>query len=207
MTKCWGNPCEGDSFCFTEFGSYVKSLKVSSEDYLNYLEPIYGNAMFMGALNWKYGNGEYTEMIGPQGKGQIDFNDFEFIDGKFNFKVTKVNLWHDGKELTGIQFFYAMSGTTKTPGQKLATMNQYTKQETLVLEEGEYINTAFVKVSNCINYLTIITNTGKSISAGNPGTGTAYLAKAKEGFQFGAVGGGYCNSIQQIQFYGIDIDS
>lgn len=200
FTKTWGNPLEGESFTFGLNGYYVKALKLGVTDYVNYMEPVYENEMFVTAQRLAFSNnGKFTNMLGKSRSNSEGFDDWDWVSGKFNYQVAEVKIWHNGQFVFGIQFSYHLDGTKKTPGKHCADVNGL-KAETLVLNENEHINKILVRAGDWVDHITLITDQGRTLSAGGNG-GAAYLAVAPENHHFVAVGGSTGNFLDTLQIF------
>jgi len=200
LTKVWGNPLEGESFTFGLNDHYIKSLKLGVSDHLNYLEPVFENQMFVNAQKLAFSNnGKFTTEIGKKSNNSEGFDDWDWVGNKFNYQVAEVKLWHDGNYVYGVQFHYHLDGTKKTPGKHCAEANGL-KAESLVLNEGEHITKILVRAGNWIDHITLVTDQGRTVSAGGHG-GAAYLAVAPEFHHFVAVGGSTGNHLDTLQLF------
>jgi len=157
--------------------------------------------LWLGSRPWVFANqGKFTETIVKQSvKGDEEFNDWDWLDGKFNFRVSKVTLWHDRNTVSGVQFHYELDGTTKSPGKHCGENNNL-KSEVLTLDEGEYVTVILVKQGQWLNYLHIQTNKGKSISGGS-NNGETFVARVPDGNQFVCAFGEFANSFRKLGFY------
>jgi hypothetical protein len=196
LTKVWGNPCEGDPWTFGLNGSYIKAFTFGTEEYLTYATPVYEDEAFVTAQRMVLSPSQkFTTMLGSPDKNCENFDDFDWIKDKFNFSVGEIKLWHDGNYVYGVQFYYLLDGTKKTPGKHCADGNL--KTETLQLVEDEHITKILVRSGQWIDHITFITDKGRKISAGGHG-GAAHLIVAPPGHQFISVSGSHSNVLRQI---------
>jgi hypothetical protein len=198
-TKVWGNPLEGDSFTFSLQGYFVKALKLGVGEYLQYLEPVFENEMYVNAKKLDFSNnGKFTNTLGKMRNGGESFEDYDWISSKFNYQVAEVKLWHDGTYVHGIQFYYNLDGTKKTPGKHCTESN--VKCETLTLGDDEHVVKILVRAGDWIDHITLITDKGRSISAGGSG-GQAYVAVAPQYNHFIAVNGSISKCLDTVTFF------
>ncbi len=198
--KSWGNPYHGKEFRFTKDNHIITALKVRASTAIDFIIPVYA----VDALPWPISNlGNFTEHVRPSVKGDEEYNDFEWLSDKFNYKIAKVSLWHDNQTLQGIQFHYEMDGTLKSPGQHVAETNDHTKKLVLQNDQDEYLVSALVNHGQSwINYIKLTTNKGKSLEAGNPNApGAVFLAHAKQNQQIIAVKGELNQSYRKLGFF------
>jgi hypothetical protein len=200
MTKTWGNPCEGDSFSFKMDRNYIKSLKFGVTDYVNYLEPVYEDIMFAGAIRLPFSqNGKFTEQLGKMRNNSEGFEDWDWISNKFNYTVAEIKIWHNGTYVYGVQFLYGLDGTKKTPGKHCAEANGL-KCESLILNEGEHITKILCRSGHWVDFLGFFTDQGRVLAAGGNGGG-CHLTVVPDGHQFVAVGGSTGTYLDTIQFF------
>lgn len=178
ITKTWGYPLGGQEFSFFKSGSIISALKIRASHGVEYIAPAYE----LDLIVWEVlslGGENVTKELKQSVKGDEEFNDFEFLRDKFNYKVKKVSLWDDGKYLNGIQFHYEMDGVLKSPGQHTADSNSNPKKKIIELSEGEFLESALALYSNdWISYLCLATNKGQKLEAGNKESqGNMYLLK------------------------------
>jgi hypothetical protein len=200
LTKTWGNPLEGEPFTFGFEQHYIKALKLGVAEYLTYIEPVVEHEMFVNAQRLDFVASEkYTPTLGKQKNNSEGFDDYEWIDGKFNYAIAEAKIWHDGTSVYGIQFSYHLDGTKKTPGKHCAEANGL-RVETLVLNEDEHIVKILVRAGEWIDHITLVTDQGRQLSAGGNG-GVAYLASVPEYHQFVAIGGSTGQHLDTLQLY------
>jgi hypothetical protein len=200
MTKTWGNPCEGESFTCGLNGNYIQSVRVAASEYITYIEPLLQDEIFVTALRWPFSdNGKYTTSLGKVHNDSEGFDDWDWLQSKFNYAVGEVKIWHDGTYIYGVQFFYLLDGMKKSAGKHCADGNGL-KAESLVLNEGEHINKILCKAGHWIDSIIIFTDQGRQLKAGGNG-GQAYLAIAPEGHHFVAFGGALGNHLHSLNVY------
>jgi len=200
MTKTWGNPLDGEGFTFGFQGMYIKALKLGVSIYLNYLEPVYEEEVFLNAKRIEFSNnGKFTTLVGHSRSNTEQFDDWDWLSSKFNYAVAEVKVWHDSKYVHGIQFLYHMDGAKKTPGKHCTDANGL-KCESLILNEGEHISKVLIRAGEWIDHVSLFTDHGRSIKAGGNG-GNAYLAVVPEGHQFVAAGGNIGGHMDSIQLF------
>ena len=189
QTKTWGNPTTGNSFFFRGDNSYIKALKVRAGKAIEYLEPIYGDATFVFAKKWPLLK-DQTDNVGFAVKGTEEFNDWEWVQDKFNIRVSKVSVWGNSNFVTGVQFHYELDGTTKSPGMHMADDDNSSKK-VLNNEEGDYIEKVYAKVNpEGLAYIIFITKKGNKLEAGNKNAnGEGYLVVAPQDFQIISIRG------------------
>jgi len=144
-------------------------------------------------------NGKFTTEIGKKKNNSEGFDDWDWLSSKFNYQVAEVKIWHDGKNVYGVQFHYGLDGTKKTPGKHAAEANGI-RAESLVLNEGEHITKILVRVSDHIEHITLVTDQGRQVSAGGNG-GSPFLAVAPEFHHFVAVGGSTGAFLDTLQLF------
>jgi len=198
-TKVWGNPLEGDSFTFGLQNYYIKALKLGVGEYLQYMEPVWEHEMYVGAKKLEFSNnGKFTNTLGKLRNGGESFEDFDWISGKFNYQVAEVKLWHDGQAVHGIQYYYTLDGTKKTPGEHCSEGN--VKCETLTMGDDEHVVKVLIRAGDWIDHITLITDKGRSISGGGQG-GNAYIAVAPQDNHFMAVNGSISKCLDTVTFF------
>lgn len=199
-TKVWGNPLVGNTFHFKSEGLYIKAIKAKASAGVDYLEPVYGDKLFIGAQPWAFSNnGKFTVDLRGRVGGDDEFTDWDWVESKFNYLVNKVSLWHDNQTVKGIQFHYELDGTIKSPGQHVADQNSNTVKEVLVLEADEYLEKALIKITNeWVTFFLLVTNKGRTIGGGNRNVGQTYLAVVPQGHRIVALNGHFGSSIRQL---------
>jgi len=198
-TKVWGNPLEGNKFTFGWQGYYVKALKMGVGEFLQFLEPVLENEMYVTAQKLNFStNGKFTNTLGKLRNGGESFEDQDWLKGKLNFTVNEVKIWHDGQAVHGIQYYYNLDGTKKTAGKHCSEGN--VKCETLTLAEGEHVVKILIRAGDWIDSITLITDQGRSISGGGNG-GNAYLAVAPQYTHFTAVNGSISKCLDTVTFF------
>ena len=105
----------------------------------------------------------------------VPFSDEHFIrkstEGSGIPKLKKISLWEsssNGKFVTGIACVWQGG---ETSSHLAATASGTDPVSTLELGPGEYVKSVSIRTGALVDYLEIQTSLGKSISAGNPGTG------------------------------------
>ena len=78
-----------------------------------------------------------TETLGNRNSSSVSFDDFDYLSGKFNYRLCEVKINHDGKYIVGIQTVYEMDGQKKSPGSHQGNANS--SSASLYLYEGEYL--------------------------------------------------------------------
>ena len=200
LTKTWGNPCEGEAFTCGLNGNFIKSLKVAVSEYVNYIEPILEDEIFLTATRWPLSdNGRYTTSLGKLRGDSEGFDDWDWLQSKFNYAIAEVKVWHDGQYVYGVQFHYHLDGMKKNPGKHCADANGL-RAESLVLNEGEHINKILCKSGEWIDSIILFTDQGRQLKAGGPG-GKAYIAVAPQGHHFVAFGGSTGSHLDTLNVY------
>jgi Jacalin-like lectin domain len=201
-TRVWGSPTDGEAFNFSADNSYIKSMKVRASNFVEYLEPVYGNIFFLGAKPWQVSNqAKISEHFCGPTKGDEEFTDFEWVQDKFNYNVAKVTVWFDPSFITGIQFHYGVDGTVKSPGQHLADNGQANKKAVLELAEGEFISSVFVKYAGFLTFIQVSTTKGNSLTVGNAPNGDGYLFNVPNGHQIVATSGEFGTAIRRLRLH------
>jgi len=199
-TKVWGNPLEGESFTFGLNDYFIKALKLGVGEYLQYMEPIYEHVMYATAQKLPFSNnGKFTTTVGKARNNGESFDDWDWLSAKFNYQIAEVKMWHDGKFVYGIQFFYNLDGTKKTAGKHCAEVNGL-RTETLSLAEDEHITKVLIRAGDWVDHITLLTDQGRSLSAGGSG-GKGYIAVTPQSHHFVAVGGSTSGHLDSISFY------
>ncbi len=200
LTKTWGNPCEGESFTCGLNGNFVQSVKLGVSEYINYIEPLLEDEVFVTASRWAFSeHGKYTVALGKLNGDSEGFDDWDWLQAKFNYALAEVKIWHDGKFVYGIQFHYHLDGMKKTPGKHCADANGL-KAESLVLNEGEHITKILGRGGNWVDGITLFTDQGRQLKAGGSG-GKAYIAVAPEGHHFVCFGGSTGGHLDSLNVY------
>lgn len=185
QTKVWGNPIHGNQFIFKGPNSYIQALKVRAFDYVDYLEPVYGDATYLFAKAWPFAqDNKFTENVGFSQGGSEEFNDWDWLNDKFNYRVAKCSLWGNSQFVTGAQLHYEIDGTLKSPGMHLCD-NDEDKKTVLALDNDEILERLTAKVTpQGITYLCFTTNKGRTVESGNKNSnGDTYIAKVPENKQ------------------------
>lgn len=185
LTKVWGNPFDGEPFKLGQPGHLLRSLKLGVTNFLSFVEASFVDELAIFAKKVEFNNG-YSQEFGKRSGGD-DFDDHEWIKGKFNYSIAEVKIWHDGKSVFGIQFFYAMDGTRKTPGNHLVFANNLLT-ESLTLTDDDWIEKVYVRAGTWIDGITIVSKNGKRLTAGGSG-GDVYAITAADGKHIVAFGG------------------
>ena len=146
--------------------------------------------------NFIYEN-KMTEQLGKSRNNSTYFDDFDFVRGKFNYRVAEVKIWHNNQYVTGIQTVYEMDGTKKSPGAHQGT-NLGTKCEVLTLQQDEFISGLLIRSGEWIDSITIQTNKGRSITGGGQG-GSATTFQISKGYQFVAFNGATSQYLDTFQ--------
>jgi len=164
------------------------------------MEPVFEDEMYLNTQKLEFSNnGKFTTMLGKSRNNSEGFDDWDWISNKFNWSVAEVKMWHDGSFVHGVQFFYNMDGTKKTPGKHCTEQNGL-RCESLSFAEDEHIVKVLIRAGDWTDHLTIITDKGRSLSAGGRG-GAGYIAVAPQSHHFVAVGGSTGQHLDQIQFF------
>lgn len=201
LTKVWGNPFDGEPFSLFKQGQVLRSLKLGVTNYLSYVEAHFVDELDIFAQKVEFNNGISRE-FGKKAQGD-SFDDYEWIKGKFNYSIAEVKIWHDNKAVYGIQFFYAMDGTRKTPGNHLVFANNLIT-ESLTLTEDDWIEKVYVRAGEWIDNITIVSKNGKKLSAGGKG-GNPYVVKAAEGKNIVAFAGNLGNVLHTLEVFEADL--
>jgi len=127
-----------------------------------------------------------TERLGNSNATCIGFDDWNFLQNKFNYRLSQVNIWHDKKYITGLQSIYEMDGGKISPGSHIA--NPSDKKSTLILSNDEYIVRAYIRSGDWIDAIRLETNKGNFIEVGGNGGGLT-LFDVPQGSQFIAFSG------------------
>lgn len=201
LTKVWGNPFDGEAFSLFKQGHVLRNLKIGVTNFVSYIEAHFVDELDIFAKKVNFNNG-ISQEFGKRAGGDT-FDDNEWISGKFNYTIAEVKIWHDGKSVFGVQFFYAMDGTRKTPGNHLVFANNLIT-ESLTLTEDDWIDKVYVRAGDWIDNITIVSKNGKRLSAGGNG-GTPYALKAAEGKQIVALGGTLGNVLNTLDVFEGDL--
>jgi len=200
LTKIWGNPFDGEKFTFKLQGHFLRNLKLGVTEYLSYIEPIFEDEVYLYGTPLKLSNnGKWTEGLGKSRGGEDEFNDYDWVADKFNYEVAEVKIWHDGQFVYGIQFYYHMDGTKKTPGNHLVFANNL-KTETLTLSEGEHITRAIIRSGDWVDGITLFTDKGRSVHAGGKG-GHPWIVKLPDRHQIIATSGSTQQYLHTLTLY------
>jgi hypothetical protein len=202
LTKVWGNPTLGEAFNMHLDGHYLKAVKVgtNSSGFVNYVEPSFEDQMFIGAKVVQNNvNDRITATLGNKQNDSQEWNDLDWIAGRYNISISSIKIWHDNNYVIGFQCFYSMDGTTKSPGVHCFP-SQGAQCVELKLQPGEYINKVFVRAGNLIDHITIFTSNGGRISAGGRG-GNPFLFLAPPNHQFMSFGGANASYLHQFHGY------
>jgi len=196
LTKTWGCPISGDAFRFNLNGYFVSSLKFGVDQHISYLEPVFESEMFMNCRAVQLDlNGKFSETVGKTHKDTIGFNDQLFVKDKWNYTVSQINVWHDGKFVYGVQFFYGMDGTIMTPGAHCSNGN--VKCEQIKFNQGEHLVKVLIRNGDILDHLTLVTDQGRIVSCGGTG-GNPSLIVAPPGNHFVAFAGGIGGHIHNL---------
>lgn len=200
LTKTWGNPCEGESFTCGLNGHFIKSLKVGVSEFVHYIQPQFEDEIFLTASRWTYSDhGRYTINLGKLKGDSEEFDDWDWLESKFNYAIGEIKVWHDGNFIYGIQFSYLLDGTKKSPGKHCADGNGL-KAETFVINEGEHINKILCRCGEWIDGIILFTTKGRQFKVGGNG-GKAYIAVAPQGHHFVAVSGAIGQHLDTLRVY------
>ena len=198
FTKVWGNPCTGESFTLGLNGQYIKSLVYGVHDFLTYIEPVFGDADFLLAKPVPMcANGKLTQALGRSGTGAEAFDDAAWVSQMFNYTLAEVKVFHDGNSCYGIQTFYLMDGTKKSPGTHMIFANNL-KAESLVLSEDEHITRAIIRAGEWVDSITLYTDKGKKFHVGGTG-GEPYAVIAPNGMQIVSFNGTLGTQLSRLQ--------
>ncbi len=173
FTKVWGNPLQGNPFTFGLNGQYKK----------------------VGFCP----NGKTTEPIGKSGVSAEAFDDESWISQMFNYSLAEVKLFHDGRFCYGVQTFYTMDGTKKSPGTHMIFANGL-KADSFVLQVDEHITTALIRAGDIVDGITLYTDKGRRFTAGGQG-GNPYVVHAPKGMQIVAFRGTLGDHLSRLQVY------
>ena len=200
FNRVWGNPLEGESFKFMQGGHYIQALKIGVTDYISYLEPVYEDEAFAHAKKVDLSqNGKFTNLLGKSFSDTETFDDWEWLENKFNYAVAEIKVWHDGKFVHGVQFHYHLDGTKKTPG-KHCTEKSGLKCESLVLNENEHITKVLLRAGDMIDHIVFYTDQGRKVGGGGNG-GVPLVAVLQPMNQFVAVGGGIGGHLHNLRLF------
>jgi len=200
FTKVWGNPIQGNPFTFGLNGQYIKALNFGVNDFVTYMEPVFGDIEFVYAKNVSFcPNGKTTEPLGNKGVGAEAFDDESWISQMFNYSLAEVKVFHDGKYCYGIQTFYHMDGTKKSPGTHMIFASGL-KADSFILQEDEHIITALIRAGDIIDAITLYTDKGRKFHAGGQG-GNPYAIHAPKGGQIVAFRGTLGDQLSRLQVY------
>lgn len=198
LNKVWGNVFDGEPFVLALQGSHLRSLRLGVSDVLTFIEPVFEDSSFFNARKLEFsGNGKWTHELGKS-KGE-SFDDYDWIRDKFNYEIAEVKIWHDHQHVYGIQFFYNMDGTKKTPGNHLVFANNL-QADSLQLASGEHITKILVQAGDWIDGITLITDRGQTLKTGGRG-GNTYLAVAPNNNHFIAVSGSTGQYLHSLVLY------
>jgi hypothetical protein len=123
------------------------------------------------------------------------FDDIEFISQMEEVKIKEVKIFTEGKYFKGIQVFYLHGGQSVTSGHHVCETDKIEyKEDSIVLEDDEYITAVTIGSMGEIVYIKLSTNTGRSLES----PGIDLLCKKVNvetvlGEQVIAFSGGYCN--------------
>jgi len=199
-TKTWGNPTFGDAFVFGQQGHYIESIRYEVGEFVSYVEPVYGDLAFLQAQPIKFStNGKFTEQVGKAKHGEEGFDDWDWLSSKFNYALAEVKVWHDGQFVHGIQFFYHLDGTKKSPGKHCSEKNGL-QCATLVLNEGEHITKMLVQAGDWLDAVTFVTDRGQRLHAGGQG-GAHYKVIAPENHHIVGVGGATKDHLENLRIF------
>jgi len=188
MTKTWGCPITGDAFRFNMNGSYIQSLKFGIDSHISYIEPVWESESLINCRIVKFDlNGKFSETCGKTHKDTVGFNDQFFVAGKWNYSIAQINVWHDGKFVYGVQFFYGMDGDVVSPGAHCGNGN--VKCEQIKFNQGEHLVKMLVRSGDIVDHLSLYTDQGRVVSCGGNG-GDPSLIVTPPGTQIVALGGG-----------------
>ncbi len=176
FTKVWGNPLLGNPFTFGLNGKYIKALNFGVNDFITYIEPVFGDVDLIYAKRVNFcPNGKTTEPLGTTGVSAEAFDDESWISQMFNYSLAEVKIFNDGKYCYGIQTIYNMDGTKKSPGTHMIFANNL-KADSFVLQEDEHIVSALIRAGEFIDGITLYTDRGRKYSSGGQG-GNPYIVK------------------------------
>lgn len=201
FTKVWGNPCVGEAFNLALENQYVKSLHIGvSGNYISYLEGVFGDIEFLFAKNVAFlANGKTTEALGRLGVSAEAFDDQNWISDYFNYELQEVKVFHDQQYCYGIQTFYKMDGTRKSPGTHMVFANNI-KSDSFILQQDEHITHALIRAGDVIDGISLYTDKGRSFSAGGKG-GKTYAIFAPPGMHIVAFNGTLGEKLSRLQAY------
>jgi len=137
-----------------------------------------------------------TEKLGRSSSDCVQFDDWAFLTGKFNYKLASVHIWSDSKYITGIQSIYDIDGGKLSPGCHLGATTD--KKVTLNLGDDEFIVRVYVRSGDWIDAIRLETNKGNFIEVGGKG-GELTLFDVPQGFQFIAFAGETQKHLQSLQ--------
>jgi len=200
FTKVWGNPLQGNPFTFGLNGQYIKALNFGVNEYVTYIEPVFGDIDLVYAKKVGFcSNGKTTEPLGKKGVSAEAFDDESWISQMFNYTLSEVKVFHDGKVCYGIQTFYNIDGTKKSPGTHMIFANGI-KADSFLLQEDEHITTALIRAGDIVDGITLYTDKGRRFVAGGQG-GNPYVVHAPNGSQIVAFRGTLGDQLSRLQVY------
>lgn len=132
----------------------------------------------IGSLNYNYG---VTEQLGKPKANSVKFDDWQFLDKKFNYRLVTVHIWHNKNFITGLQAVYEMDGMRISPGSHLAEPSD--KKVTFNLASDEFIVRAYIRSGEWIDAIRLETNKSNFIEVGGSG-GSLTLFDVPQGNQF-----------------------
>ena len=198
QTKTWGNPTTGNPFFFRGENAYIKAMNIRASKGIDFLEPVYGDATFVFAKKWPLLQ-DQTDMIGFTTKGTEEFNDWEWVNDKFNIRVSKISVWSNYKFVTGFQFHYELDGTTKSPGMHISEDDNSSKK-VMTIDNDDIIEKVYAKVSKeGLRYILFLTKNGNKLECGDKNCNEeGYLAVAPENTQIISIKGEMNNVINKV---------
>lgn len=200
FTKVWGNPLQGNPFTFGLNGQYIKAINYGVNEFVTYMEPVFGDIDLVYAKKVAFcPNGKTSEPLGKNGVSAEAFDDESWISQMFNYSLAEVKVFHDGKFCYGIQTFYNIDGTKKSPGTHMIFASGI-KADSFALQEDEHVTTALIRAGDIIDGITLYTDKGRKFTAGGQG-GNTYLVNAPQGMQIVAFRGTLGDQLSRLQVY------
>ena len=85
LIKTWGNPIEGEPFCFSVEGFYIQTFNFGVGENLNFIEPIFMDTKFLYAKDLPFNQEtKTTESLGNHITRAKDFDHIQWIKDKMN---------------------------------------------------------------------------------------------------------------------------
>jgi hypothetical protein len=140
-----------------------------------------------------------SETVGKLKRNSVQFDDFDLLRNKFNYKLYSIKVSNNKEILTGIECVFKMDGKLVSLGQHEGNTPS-TKKQTLTLADNEFIDKIIIKGTDTIEGMGIYTTSGNSLLVNtSKGTLTEFKVSNKE--QMIAFSGSTSEGIDSLEIY------